>query len=93
MTLAEDRLTIAKALLQRHYEHEHIISFLVFLKNFIYIDDQEINRIFDNEIEKLTGETIGMGVIEVVKRQERQEGKREEAIAIAREMKKDGVPF
>jgi hypothetical protein len=34
---------------------------------------QEINRIFDNEIEKLTGGTIGMGVIEVVKRQERQQ--------------------
>lgn len=36
---------------------------------------QEINRIFDNEVEKLTEETIGMGVIDVIKRQERLEGK------------------
>ena len=54
--------------------------------------NQEINRIFDNEIEKLTGGTIDMGIIEVIKRQGRQEGrkegKHEKAIAIAREMKK-----
>ncbi len=105
--LGEDRLTIAKALLQRRYDHDRIISFLVFLKNFIYIDDQEINRIFDEQIEKLTGGIIGMGVIEVIKRQERhqgrlegrqegqlkgrREGKREKAMAIAREMRKDGI--
>ncbi|MGV8135422.1 MAG: hypothetical protein AB2L20_09410 [Mangrovibacterium sp.] len=45
------------------------------LARFIYIDDQEINRNFDTEIEKLTGGTIGMGVIDVIKRQERLEGK------------------
>jgi hypothetical protein len=73
--LGEDRLTIAKTLLQRNYDHDRIISFLVFLKNFIYIDDQEINRIFDEQVEKLTGGTIGMGVIDVIKRQERLEGK------------------
>ncbi len=33
-----------------------------------------------------------MGIIVVVKRQERQEGRREEAVAIVREMKKDGIP-
>ena len=37
-----------------------------------------------------------MGIIETVKQQERnkgkREGKREEAVAIAREMKKDGLP-
>jgi len=33
-----------------------------------------------------------MGIIETVKQQERNKGKREEAIAIAKEMKKDGLP-
>ncbi len=33
-----------------------------------------------------------MGIIETVKQQERNKGKREEAVAIAREMKKDGLP-
>lgn len=56
----------------------------------------EINRIFDTEVEKLSRGTIDMGIIETVKQQERnkgkREGKREEAVAIAREMKKDGLP-
>ncbi len=90
--LGRDRLTIAKALLRHDYDHDRIISFLVFLKNFLYINDDKINRIFDEHIVQLTGGTINMGVIEVVKRQERQQGRREEAIAIAREMKKDGIP-
>jgi hypothetical protein len=80
--LGEDRLTIAKTLLQRNYDHDRIISFLVFLKNFIYIDDQEINRIFDNEIEKLTGGTIGMGVIEIVKRQAMQQSRQQERLEV-----------
>lgn len=75
--LGEDRLTIAKALLSHEYDHDRVISFLVFLKNFLYIDDQEINRIFDEHIIQLTGGTINMGVIEVVKRQERQQGRRQ----------------
>ncbi len=32
-----------------------------------------------------------MGIIETVKKQERQKGRREEAIAIARELKKEGL--
>ncbi|MCL4638454.1 MULTISPECIES: hypothetical protein [Olivibacter] len=52
----------------------------------------EINRIFDTEVEKLSRGTIDMGIIETVKQQERNKGKREEAVAIAREMKKDGLP-
>lgn len=89
--LGDDRLTIAKALLRHNYDHDRIISFLVFLKNFLYINDLEINRIFDEQVIQLTGGAINMGVIEVVKKQERQKGRKEEAIAIAREMKKDGI--
>lgn len=36
--LAIDRIRIAKALLRHNYDHDRIISFLVFLKNFLYIN-------------------------------------------------------
>jgi len=42
----------------------------VFLKNFIFIDNEEINRTFDRHILQLTGGTVNMGVIDIVKRQE-----------------------
>ncbi|MDM8176070.1 hypothetical protein FKG96_18345 [Olivibacter sp. LS-1] len=90
--LGNERLVIAKALIAHKYDRDRILSFLVFLKNFIYIENERINRIFDTEVEKLSGGTIDMGIIETVKQQERNKGKREEAIAIAKEMKKDGLP-
>ena len=72
-----------------------------FLKNFIFIDNEAINRIFDQQIFDLTGGTIDMGIIETLKMQERREGKiegkmegrHEEALEIAREMKKDQFPI
>ncbi|PUV22917.1 hypothetical protein [Sphingobacterium athyrii] len=77
------------------------MSFLVFLKSFLFIWDKEINSKFDKYIYQVTGGTIEMGVIETIKRQEREkgvqkskiEGKREEAIAIALEFKKMGLPI
>lgn len=73
--LEKDRLTIAKALLSHNnYSRDRIISFLVFLKNFLYINDSKINSNFDKELIQLSGGTIDMGVIEIVKKQERQLG-------------------
>jgi pentatricopeptide repeat protein len=90
--LGRARLTIAKALLSQGYSHDRIISFMGFLKNFIFIDNERINRVFDQQIEELTGGNVNMSVIEVLKMQERQEGRHEEALEIAREMKRDGIP-
>lgn len=64
---------------------------MVFLKNFIFIDNKDINRIFDKQIEALTGGTVNMGIIETIKMQERREGRYEEALEIARELKKEGL--
>lgn len=73
--LNEDRSTIARVLIKSgKYDHDRIIRFFVFLKNFLYVNNKELNRIFDEEIIKLSGGTIDMGVIEVVKKQERQLG-------------------
>lgn len=91
--LGEERLAIARALLSQGYDHDRIISFMGFLKNFIFINNEGINRIFDQQIFNLTGGIINMGIIETIKMQERREGKlegrHEEALEIAREMKKD----
>ena len=73
--LGEDRSTIARALIETgRYGKDRIVSFLVFLKNFIFIDNEEINRKFDELIYEVSGGTIDMGVIEVLKKQERQQG-------------------
>ena len=72
--LGSDRLTIAKTLIQHFIDKDRITNFLIFLKNFLYIKDDEINRIFDEEIIQLTGGTIDMSVLEIVKKQERQQG-------------------
>ena len=48
--LGVDRLTIAKALLRHNIDRDRIIGFLVFLKNFLYINDLEINRIFHRRV-------------------------------------------
>ncbi|MCY4778898.1 hypothetical protein ORI89_04500 [Sphingobacterium sp. UT-1RO-CII-1] len=85
------------------------MSFLVFLKSFLFIRDKDLNSNFDQYIYQVTGGTIQMGVIETIKRQEREkglqkglqtglekgkaDGKREEAIAIALEFKKMGLPI
>jgi hypothetical protein len=93
--LNKERLKIVKALLDRGYEKQRIISFLIFLKNFIFIDNEEINRNFDQQIEELTKNKNTMGVIEIFKKYEREEGKlegrHEEALEIARELKKEGL--
>lgn len=89
--LGKERLTIAKALLAQNYDHDRIISFMWFLKNFIFIDNQDINHKFDQQIETLTGGKLDMGIIETIKMQERREGRHEEALEIARELKKEGL--
>lgn len=91
--LGEERLTIVKALLSHGYERQRIISFILFLKNFIYIGNEEINRKFDQQVIELTAGEIDMGIIETIKMQERQEGRHEEALEIALEMKKDKFPI
>lgn len=69
----------------------------------MYINNSEINRKFDEKIIQLSGGTTDMGVIEIVKKQERQKGLQEgrleerakaeaEKREIAREMKRDGLP-
>lgn len=51
--LASHRLTVARALIQsKKFGHNKIKRLLLFLKSFIYIGNEEINRKFDNQIEQ-----------------------------------------
>ena len=73
--LADHRLTVARALIHsKKFSHNKIKRLLLFLKNFIYIGNEEINRKFDNQIEQLTGGTVTMDIIETIKKIEREEG-------------------
>ena len=104
--LAEQRSTIARRLIETNkYSKDRIMSFLVFLKSFLFIRDKEINSNFDQYIYQVTGGTIQMGVIETIKRQEREkgiqtgkakgfaEGERKKALETALEFKKMGLPI
>jgi hypothetical protein len=74
-TLAGHRLTVARALIRSNkFSHKRIEKLLFFLKNFLYIGNEEINRKFDKQIEQLTGRAITMGIIETIKKIEREEG-------------------
>ena len=53
------------------------MHFLYFLKNFIYIENHDINCNFDREIELLTGKENAMGIIETIKKITREEGREE----------------
>ncbi|MCF0057975.1 hypothetical protein [Dyadobacter sp. CY356] len=73
--LGEQRLTIAKALIEiKKYDNEQIRRFLYFLKTFLHIDNQEINIKFDKEIDILTENKHAMGIIETIKMITREEG-------------------
>ncbi len=76
--LGEGRLTIAKALLRHRYPHDKVLSFMNFLKNILYIDNQEINRKFDIAIKDLTENKIVMGgIMEAIKQIAKEEAREE----------------
>lgn len=73
--LNRQRLTVAKALIKsKKYDHGRINRFLYFLKQFVYIENSKINRTFDKQIDRLTGKQNTMGIIETIKKIEREEG-------------------
>lgn len=73
--LNRQRLTIAKALIHsKKYDHEKISRFLYFLKQFIYIENKEINHNFNEQINLLTNNRNTMGILDAIKEIGREEG-------------------
>lgn len=74
--LGQERLMMARKRLERGYPHDKILSFLAFLKSFLYIDNQEINSKFDTIVEQLTKRETTMGVMDAIKQIAREEEKK-----------------
>lgn len=73
--LNDSRLTIARTLVQGgQLSHPKILNFIYFLKNFLHINNEELNANFDQQTEILTGKRNAMGIIETIKMLEREEG-------------------
>ena len=67
--LGAARLRIAERLLKQRYNYAHVKSFMIFLKNFLYIESEVVNGAFDAHLYKLTGGGIKMDLLEIVTKQ------------------------
>jgi predicted transposase/invertase (TIGR01784 family) len=102
------KLNLTRLLLAKQIAKEKIRVLMNFLRYYIRFENPEINTKFEQQVEILTERTNTMGIEELLldraeKRGERKgekkgevkgrnEGEKAKAIAIAREMKKEGLP-
>ncbi len=89
------KLELARQLLAKQIAKEKIRVLMNFLRYYIRFENPAINAKFEQEVEILTERGTTMGIEELLldraTKQGLEKGKKEEAVAIAREMKKDGV--
>ena len=86
--LLKEKLAIAKLLIRRGYGEAKTNGILSFLHNYVRFEKPELNRIFEEEIDRLTGKANTMGIIEQVKQMKLDEA-RAEARAEARKEEAD----
>lgn len=65
--LLKEKLAIAKILIDRGYDRIKTNDILSFLHNYVRFEKPETNRIFEEEIDQLTGKTHTMSVVEQIK--------------------------
>ncbi len=93
------KLKLAKLLLTRKIAKEKIRVLMNFLRYYVSFENPDINTKFEQEVEILTERSTTMGIEELLlDRAEKQgiekgiqKGRQEEATAIARELKKEGL--
>ena len=85
------KLELARQLLAKQIAKEKIRVLMNFLRYYVRFENPAINAKFEQEVEILTERSTTMGLEELLLERAIKQGKKEEAIAIAREMKKDGV--
>lgn len=90
--LLQTKVQLARELLNRSISKEKIRGLMNFLRYYVRFDNSEVNTIFEQEVEKLTERSDTMGIEQLLLDREKKKGKRESLIAVAREMKKDGIP-
>ncbi|GAB2775651.1 hypothetical protein GCM10027275_18460 [Rhabdobacter roseus] len=85
--LSEQRLTIVRALpASKRYDKEQISHFISFLGAFVHVKNPEVNSKFEKEIERLTGIKNAMGIIEAIKKAEREEGMEQKSYEVVRNL-------
>jgi predicted transposase YdaD len=75
--LLKEKLAVAKLLIKRGYGQDKTNAILSFLHNYVRFEKTETNRIFESEIDRLTGKINTMGIIEQVKQMKLAEAKEE----------------
>ena len=75
--LLKEKLAVAKLLIKRGYGEEKTNAILSFLHNYVRFEKTQTNRIFESEIDRLTGKINTMGIIEQVKQMKLAEAKAE----------------
>ena len=90
--LLQTKVQLARELLNRSISKEKIRGLMNFLRYYVRFDNSEVNTIFEQEVEKLTERSHTMGIEELLLNRAEKKGKRESLVAVAREMKKDGIP-
>ena len=83
------KLNLARLMLAKQIAKEKIRVLMNFLKYYVRFENQEINAKFEQELEILTERSTTMGLEELLLDRAKHEG----VIAVAREMKKDGIPL
>ena len=73
----KEKVSIAKLLIRRGYDQGKTDAILSFLHNYVRFEKPETNRIFEEEIDRLTGKTNTMGIIEQVKQMKLDEARAE----------------
>lgn len=89
------KMQLSRDLLTKKITKEKIHKLMTFLRFYVLFESPEINTIFDNELKELTEKSKTMGIEELLldraKKQGIQKGEHKKAIAIAIEMKKEGL--
>jgi predicted transposase/invertase (TIGR01784 family) len=75
--LLKEKLSIAKLLIRRGFSESKTAAILSFLHNYVRFAKPETNRIFERELDLITGKTNTMGIIEYVKQMKLDEAREE----------------
>src|SRR5690606_15440382 len=102
--LLEMKRNLLVLMLQRKFSKKKRNGVFNFIKYYVDFENPDMMRIFEEEVEQLAGRNKTMGIEQYLLEREKQrglqkgklegklEGEHEKAIAIAREMKKEGIP-
>jgi hypothetical protein len=83
------KINLARLLLVKHVAKEKIRVLMNFLRYYVRFENQEINAKFEQALEILTERSHTMGLEELLL----DRAKREGVVAVARAMKKEGIPL